>query len=187
MRGILLSGVLCLAACGGSTDVGQPDEDGGVDGSVGDTASDSVSTDARADSTASDVPDDTSVGDTATDAPPPDTAGDTTPPPTDTATDAIRGDSGGGACGAGGSCAAPLKCCSGACVYEMNDPLNCGGCGIQCTGDTSMCEAGHCIHPTCAPSCASGKVCCDVNGPGPTTGPKCLDGPTCPIGCPLCL
>ena len=183
MRAFFLSSLLCLAACGGATDVAATDEDTGA----GDTSVGDAPVDSRADVLPSDAPLDTTLGDTTAPDGAPDGALDTTPPPTDTATDAIRGDSGGGACGAGGTCATPLECCSGACVYEMNDPLNCGGCGIQCSGDTSMCEAGHCIHPTCTTPCTGGQVCCDVNGPGPTTGPKCLDGPTCPIGCPLCL
>jgi hypothetical protein len=31
-------------------------------------------------------------------------------------------------------------------------------------------------------------LCCEVPGPGPSTGPKCVtpQNGTCPIGCPLC-
>jgi hypothetical protein len=181
MRGILLSGVLCLAACGGSTEATSP-EDAGIDGSIGDTAVRDGALDSAPDSSSGDA-----ATDVPTDVPSADTASTDTLPSADAKPDAPRGDSGGGPCGAGGTCGTLLKCCSGACIYDQNDPLNCGGCGIECTGATSMCEAGRCVAPTCAPACADGKICCDINGPGPTTGPKCVDGPTCPIGCPLCL
>jgi hypothetical protein len=99
--------------------------------------------------------------------------------------DAPVSDSGGGPCD-GGACTAPLSCCSNACVYEMNDPLNCGGCGNHCMGAKSMCLNGSCVAPTCQPACTSAQVCCNVPGPGPTQPPKCYDGSGCPIGCPLC-
>ena len=101
------------------------------------------------------------------------------------ASDGPVGDSGGGACD-GGACQAPLHCCTGQCVYEQNDPLNCGACGTHCGGAASMCENGNCVSPTCNPGCTSGQVCCDIPGPGPSQPPKCVDGDTCPIGCPLC-
>ena len=94
-------------------------------------------------------------------------------------------DSGGGPCN-NGACAIGLQCCSDACVNQNNDPLNCGGCGVHCTGSTSMCQAGQCVAPTCAPACTSTQVCCEIDGPGPSGPPKCIEGTTCPVGCPLC-
>jgi hypothetical protein len=103
----------------------------------------------------------------------------------DSSSDAPLYDTGGGPCD-GGACTFGLKCCNNACVNENNDPLNCGGCGTHCTGSASMCLGGACQVPTCQPACASGQVCCDIPGPGPSQPPKCEQGPTCPVGCPLC-
>ena len=100
--------------------------------------------------------------------------------------DVIVADSGGGPCMEGGVCQLGLTCCDPACVNEQNDPLNCGTCGHRCDGATSMCELGNCVLPTCAPPCTSNQSCCDVKGPGPSMPPACVDGPTCPVGCPLC-
>jgi hypothetical protein len=164
-----------LTACGGSTlDTAPGTDDSGADVSHGDGTTDAPGDTTPGGDSTSDVVADTS--------PPPD---DTTPPPVDARPDVV-GDSGGGPCDPSGGCSALLKCCAGACVYEQNDPLNCGGCGVVCSGETSMCEGGHCIKPTCAPACGAGQSCCQIDGPGPSGPPRCVDGPTCPIGCPLC-
>jgi hypothetical protein len=102
------------------------------------------------------------------------------------ARDAPAADSGGGACGAGIVCGAGLHCCSGGCMNLQNDPLNCGACGHRCEGATPMCRGGACGAAACAPACGAGQSCCDVQGPGPSREPFCVDGPTCPVGCPLC-
>ena len=165
--------VLFLAACGGSTFDTSPGSDDTGTGSDarGDTTPGGESTsDGGADTTPS--------GDTTP-------VDDTKPPPPDTRPDVVA-DSGGGPCDPSGGCSAGLKCCGGACVYEQNDPLNCGGCGIVCHGDTTMCLAGACVKPSCTPSCGDGQTCCQIDGPGPSGPPRCVDGPTCPIGCPLC-
>ena len=86
----------------------------------------------------------------------------------------------------GAVCQFPLSCCNAACVYEVNDPLNCGGCGTKCNGATPMCENNKCQAETCDGGCTATQECCDVPGPGPSQPPKCYDGNTCPIGCPLC-
>ena len=94
-------------------------------------------------------------------------------------------DSGGGPCASDGGCFNGLSCCGGACVNLANDPLNCGACGVTCSGDTSMCNNG-CVKPTCAPACTGSQICCLVNRAGPAPPPACYDGPTCPVGCPFC-
>jgi hypothetical protein len=49
-----------------------------------------------------------------------------------------------------------------------------------------MCLGSVCVAPTCAPACGSGMQCCQIDGPGPSGPPQCVDGGTCPVGCPLC-
>jgi hypothetical protein len=94
-------------------------------------------------------------------------------------------DSGGGPCDAG-ACQAGLSCCDGQCVNLANDPLHCGTCRTTCTGDTPMCN-GTCKAQACAPACQGSQVCCIVPAGGPMLPPPtCLDGPTCPVGCPNC-
>ena len=161
---------IVVAACGGSTvDTSSgPGDTGGGDSSQGDAAIDTIGGD-------------DAHADVALDTTPPPV--DTTPPPDDSHP---VGDSGGGPCDPSGGCSAVLKCCAGSCVYEQNDPLNCGGCGIVCSGETSMCLGGTCTKPTCSPACGTGQSCCQIDGPGPSGPPRCIDGPTCPIGCPLC-
>jgi hypothetical protein len=178
-RFLLPASIGLVLACSGSSLEVAP-EDGGDDSSIADSGTTS-DTSTRGDTTKDDT---TVVDSVSTDAPP----GDSTPPP-DVTPDAppdVVADSGGGPCSAGSACPTFLHCCSGACVNEQNDPLNCGGCGIVCSGATPMCEAGHCVAATCEPACGSGQTCCLVDGPGPSGGPKCVDGPTCPIGCPAC-
>jgi hypothetical protein len=176
----VLSSSLFVVACGGSTQDTAGSDDTGADVSNGDGATDSPGGgDTKGDIT----PGGDSTSDAVTDL-----SGDTTPPPDDTRPPPpdVVGDSGGGPCDPSGGCTPGLKCCAGACVYEQNDPLNCGGCGIVCSGEASMCLGGHCVKPTCAPACAAGQTCCQVDGPGPSGPPRCVDGPTCPIGCPAC-
>lgn len=99
------------------------------------------------------------------------------------ASDAPNYDSGGGACD-GGACPMGLTCCGGSCKNLQNDPRNCGGCGVTCkAGDMCL---GTCAPATCQPVCAGTQVCCEVNKGGPSSGPSCYDGVTCPVGCPLC-
>jgi hypothetical protein len=109
---------------------------------------------------------------------------------------------GGGNCG---DCAANgTSCCGDGCRNLNNDIFNCGECGHECTGTHPFCNGGTCGEAPCYEPglackngfccgqvcCADGQLCCDVAGPGPSTGPKCVDaaanGGTCPVGCPLC-
>ncbi len=118
---------------------------------------------------------------------------------------------GGGATGGGAgttcspACGQGRTCCGGLCVNPANDPGNCGGCGVTCTGATSYC-AGSCVAPPCeidagscggggsccgTTCCGAGQLCCESQGPlvGP---PQCFtptaQAPTCPQGCaPLCV
>ena len=88
----------------------------------------------------------------------------------------------------------------------MNDPNNCGGCGVQCRDSTpycdNTCQAIPCFHdPVACPAdggICCGGACCDVgqicsDTVGPKTGyASCytptVDQPSCPPGCaPLCV
>ena len=104
---------------------------------------------------------------------------------TDAAKDGTSSESGSGPCG-GDTCTTGLVCCGDTCVNTNNDPHNCGACGLACTGGTSMCSGSTCAAPTCQPTCSSGQRCCEIDGPGPSGAPQCVDGDTCPVGCPLC-
>ncbi len=128
--------------------------------------------------------------------------------------DAGTGGGGGGGDGGGGdggsqvcspSCGASRSCCNGACTNTANDPGNCGGCGITCSGATPYC-AGTCKPTPCGldggacdggasccgtSCCGAGQLCCDPQGPL-STQPTCFTPtatePTCPQGCaPLCI
>lgn len=119
----------------------------------------------------------------------------------------------GGMAGAGGSpacdpsnCAPPFTCCGQDCVNPLNDPSHCGSCNGVCAsppGSSPYCDYGKCTIPPCWGSicdansfccgqtcCKMGQMCCDVQGPGPSSGPICHTPtamePTCPMGCPLC-
>jgi hypothetical protein len=120
----------------------------------------------------------------------------------------------GGAQGGGGSgggsecqpeCEPGLTCCAGKCVGTYNDVKNCGRCGNVCSPERPYCDGHDCAPIPCFGDpiclgierccgqicCALGNLCCDVPGPGPSTGPVCVppeaNGGTCPIGCPACL
>jgi hypothetical protein len=168
-----VAAVLGLTGCTSSIpSVAPGSEDGGTDGTVGDSG---ISLDSIAIDT---LLLDTSVIDGGSgDA----TSGDVSP------ADAAA-DSGGAACGAATdpTCGGGLNCCDGQCKNFQNDPLNCGACSHRCGGDKSMCTGGTCQVPSCVPACAPGEQCCVVPGPGPAALPKCIPGFTCPVGCPLC-
>jgi len=109
------------------------------------------------------------------------------------------GGTSGGSAGCASSCPLGLVCCGDQCVKLANDPRNCGGCGMVCSGPTSLCD-GECKVPACeqdaaacggnlccgSECCGDGQFCCqwDIGPPGP---PQCytpLDGGTaCPLGC----
>ncbi len=122
------------------------------------------------------------------------------------------GHSDGGAGDAGGdsnvacspACGFGRQCCNGVCKNVDNDPTNCGGCGMRCSGSTPYCDGtckaipcgrdgGTCSNGSCCGSdcCAPGQLCCKSEGPqsGP---PAChtptAQDPTCPQGCaPQCV
>jgi hypothetical protein len=120
------------------------------------------------------------------------------------------GTSGSGAAGsasggaANAECATPcrsLSCCDGKCVNPSNDIHNCGGCGIQCAGDTPFCDQGVCGAPPCLlvgaacpvgetccvdQCCGGGELCCNVHGNILRTGCYPAEQGTCPVGCPEC-
>jgi hypothetical protein len=100
------------------------------------------------------------------------------------------------------SCGAPFMCCGGECINPLNDTRHCGMCNNACPNNP-FCDNGKCGAPPCdgigcigthfccgATCCKIGDLCCQVDGPGPSSGPKCVTPtttmPTCPLGCPLC-
>ena len=106
---------------------------------------------------------------------------------TDASSDAAKSDGGGGPdTGNTCSCAMGLVCCNGACVNTNNDPHNCGSCGNPCNTSSQMCLGGSCTASQCNPTCTSGSICCEIDGPGPSGPPQCEQGDSCPVGCPLC-
>ncbi|MGE0785767.1 MAG: hypothetical protein AB7S26_08765 [Sandaracinaceae bacterium] len=57
-------------------------------------------------------------------------------------------------CGSSGSpCGSGEACCAGACRPTLNDPMNCGGCGVVCGPNAPECMSGSCV---CA---AAGRAC----------------------------
>jgi hypothetical protein len=120
-----------------------------------------------------------------------------------------NGSSGAGVAGSasGGAsnteCASPcgFSCCDGSCVNPDNDINNCGGCGIQCAGDTPFCDQGVCGAPPCTlvaaacpvgetccvdQCCGAGELCCNVHGNLLRTGCYPAVEGTCPVGCAMC-
>src|SRR5688500_3478758 len=67
------------------------------------------------------------------------------------------GDGGAGADGGGDDDGCPpyQDLCGGRCVPITVDPDNCGGCGIECTGEQA-CSAG-----ACSDTCLDGTIICD--------------------------
>ncbi len=94
-----------------------------------------------------------------------------------------------GPTGGGCTCQTGRMCCNAKCVNTDNDPQNCGGCGLICSGTTPYCD-GVCKVSPCMPRCMQGQICCKDEGPV-STGAMCftptVQEPTCPQGCaPLC-
>lgn len=54
-----------------------------------------------------------------------------------------------------GGCPAYQAACDGGCIATSVDPLNCGGCGVQCTG-VQVCSASG-----CSETCLTGLTPCD--------------------------
>jgi hypothetical protein len=83
-------------------------------------------------------------------------------------------------CPSGRVCANGLCCppgqqgCSGQCVDALNDPHNCGDCGVTCTPGQS-CLKGHCTcGGPCSATCPSGQICCSD---------RCCDPVKDPVNC----
>jgi hypothetical protein len=100
--------------------------------------------------------------------------------------DVTVADGSGGPC-MNNACTNGLSCCGGTCVNETNDPHNCGGCGSGCGAGGSvamMCYGSMCVASRCQPACKNDAICCEIEE-GPT-GSQCVNGTTCPVGCPTC-
>jgi hypothetical protein len=86
----------------------------------------------------------------------------------------IGGGGGGGGqtkCGAGPACASGSICCAGRCV--VNDPQNCGACGVICPA--GVCSGQQCATPG-GPACSMpGEACV----PPSIAGSHCCSGAVC--------
>jgi hypothetical protein len=88
-------------------------------------------------------------------------------------------------------------------VNEGNDPKNCGGCGVTCSGAKPFCSSQGCGPTPCeqdAASCGSKSccgqqccgqddICCQLEQGASVTQcytPKSSQD-TCPVGCPMCV
>jgi hypothetical protein len=106
----------------------------------------------------------------------------------------------GGACMP--ACGMGFSCCGGKCVNEGNDPKNCGGCGVVCSGSTPYCaqgcqpapcemDAAACTSGSCCGQqcCGQGEICCQFEEGPSITQCYALKSATdtCPVGCPLCV
>lgn len=80
--------------------------------------------------------------------------------------------SGGGppACSKKSDCASGFDCCSERCVNTANNPLHCGACGVECSGDEPFCQ-GSCVPRPCGTTCGDDQTCC--GGACCTTGQLC--------------
>ncbi|HEY7954604.1 MAG TPA: hypothetical protein VII38_04890 [Polyangia bacterium] len=88
------------------------------------------------------------------------------------------------------------QCCGDVCVDTQHDPLNCGGCGQACAGNTA-CQGGSCgcLVGTTTQPCADGYSCCngvgcknlmnDANNCG-ACGRACGNGSSCMGGQCVC-
>src|SRR5262249_32712166 len=84
-------------------------------------------------------------------------------------------------------CRTNQQCCANDCIDPLQEPTDCGGCGITCQ-DGESCAGGQC---SCAggSSCKSGLTCCAANGGCVDTamnkhncggcGTQCRPGETC--------
>jgi hypothetical protein len=71
--------------------------------------------------------------------------------------------------------------CGGLCIDLLNDPDNCGACGVVC-GDDEHCAKGVC-HRICIPNC-NGVSCGNDDGCGGLCG--CPEGMYCEPFSRLC-
>lgn len=136
---------------------------GGSDGTSVGAADGGASTDATTDGGADGALGDGAFGDGAT--------GDGAPG---------DGASGDGAAG----CPPYQKLCAGRCIPVANDPANCGGCGVACTGNT-VCSAGACANDCPIPLTPCNHACVDTatdNDNCGGCGRKCGAGTGCSGG-----
>ncbi|MGD0680396.1 MAG: hypothetical protein ABSC94_33915, partial [Polyangiaceae bacterium] len=105
--------------------------------------------------------------------------------PGDSATD---GDAGVNTCNG-------TTCSDGGCVYTMNDPANCGGCGIACAADEA-CQGGFCLCVGTESHCGDAGACvnkendesnCGQCGAACASGATCVNSACeCPTGQTVC-
>jgi hypothetical protein len=99
-------------------------------------------------------------------------------------------------CGGGALCTGGLSCCNGACVDEVTNVDDCGGCNVACA-PSQTCAGGSCqTPPSCRTTgCPNSEVCChDVctnietiqncgacDSPCPPGSNECLSGACCTV------
>jgi Cys-rich repeat protein len=76
---------------------------------------------------------------------------------------------------AGLTCPPGMDCCDKLCLDTHRDALNCGGCGMACTGGDTLCCNGQCANPsTSATHCGGcGNACSTLNATPTCSGGSC--------------
>ncbi len=84
-----------------------------------------------------------------------------------------------------GGCEPGEEDCGGTCVNIDSDPENCGGCGIDCTGEDMACVLGSCELACQDPETECGDVCVNIQTDAQNCGGcdvVCEDGELCNAG-----
>jgi hypothetical protein len=85
--------------------------------------------------------------------------------------------------GSSGGCPAGTALCGGTCVPVLNNPANCGSCGVVCSTPSQQCSNGACVCASGYSDCGSGcvAVTADPNNCG-GCGKACVQTQVCSQG-----